>query len=196
MMTAMLVLLIVADIGLAFAFIRLSKRQEAHRQLMSEMTEERALLNDLRSSIRNDLSVAQSQVRAMKEQVQVLATEAELEVKNGTEAIAREVEGIVAQLSTKLEQPLNEITTKQHYVERLLQRIQGERKAFSRVTERANELARFFQEGIPFDEVIKELEDKKFSDIRAMVTQGVSPAKVAKELGVSEQEVRLIAGLR
>lgn len=196
MMTAMLVLLIVADIGLAFAFMRLSKRQEAHRQLMSEMTEERALLNDLRSSIRNDLSVAQSQVRAMKEQVQVLATEAELEVKNGTEAIAREVEGIVAQLSTKLEQPLNEITTKQHYVERLLQRIQGERKAFSRVTERANELARFFQEGIPFDEVIKELEDKKFSDIRAMVTQGVSPAKVAKELGVSEQEVRLIAGLR
>lgn len=196
MMMAMLVLLIVADIGLAFAFIRLSKRQEAHRQLMSEMTEERALLNDLRSSIRNDLSAAQSQVRAMKEQVQVLATEAELEVKNGTEAIAREVEGIVAQLSTKLEQPLNEITTKQHYVERLLQRIQGERKAFSRVTERANELARFFQEGIPFDEVIKELEDKKFSDIRAMVTQGVSPAKVAKELGVSEQEVRLIAGLR
>lgn len=196
MMMAILALLIVADLGLAFAFIRLSRRQEAHRQLMMEMTEERTLLNELRNSIRNDLSVAQSQVRAMKEQVQVLATEAELEVKNGTEAIAREVEGIVAQLSTKLEQPLQDITHKQHYVERLLQRIQGERKAFSRVTERASELARFFQDGVPFNEVLKELEDKKFSDIRALVTQGVAPAKVANELGVSEQEVRLIAGLR
>ena len=196
MMTAILILLTVADVALVFAFIRLSRRQEAHRQLMMEMTEERALLNDLRASIRSDLSIAQSQVRAMKDQVQVLATEAELEVKNGVDAISKEVENIISQLGSKLEQPLNEIATKQHYVERLLQRIQGERKAFTRVTERANELARFFQEGVQFDEVLKDLEDKKFSDIRAMVTQGVAPQKVAQELGVSEQEVRLIAGLR
>lgn len=196
MMTAILILLTVADVALVFAFIRLSRRQEAHRQLMMEMTEERALLNDLRSSIRSDLSIAQSQVRAMKDQVQVLATEAELEVKNGVEAISKEVENIISQLGSKLEQPLTEIASKQHYVERLLQRIQGERKAFTRVTERANELARFFQDGVQFDEVLKDLEDKKFSDIRAMVTQGVAPQKVAQELGVSEQEVRLIAGLR
>lgn len=196
MMTAILVLLAVADVALVFAFLRLSRRQEAHRQLMMEMTEERALLNDLRSSIRSDLSIAQSQVRAMKDQVQVLATEAELEVKNGVDAISKEVENIISQLGSKLEQPLTEIASKQHYVERLLQRIQGERKAFTRVTERANELARFFQNGVQFDEVLKDLEDKKFSDIRAMVTQGVAPQKVALELGVSEQEVRLIAGLR
>lgn len=196
MMTAILTLLVIADVALVFAFIRLSRRQEAHRQLMMEMTEERALLNDLRNSIRADLTTAQSQVRAMKEQVQVLATEAELEVKNGVDAIGREVENIISQLGSKLEQPLNEIATKQHYVERLLQRVQGERKAFTRVTERASELARFFQEGVPFDEVVKELEDKKFSDIRALITQGVSAQKVAMELGVSEQEVKLIAGLR
>ena len=196
MITAILIFLAVADVFLIFAFLRLSRRQDAHQSVMAELTEERTMLSDLRNSIRAELNHAQAQVRAMKEQAQHLATEAEQEVQSGISAISAEVEGIISQLSTKFEAPLNDLNAKQHYLESLLQRIQSERKNFTRTTERAGALAKFFKDGVRFDDVMKELEDKKFSDIRAMVAQGLTPTNVARDLGISEQEVRFIAGIK
>lgn len=195
MIEFMLASLLLVDILLVFAFVRLSKRQLAHQSLMVALTEERSLLNDLRSSVRDDLATTQSQVRAMKEQVQLLATEAEQEVSEGVARITGEVDGIITQLSARFDGPMEEMTEKQHYLEKLVQRIQAERKALSRVTEKAESLTKFFKEGVKFDEVVKELEDKKFSDIRALVAQGVGHTRIARELGVSEQEVKLIAGI-
>ncbi|MCX6117317.1 MAG: hypothetical protein NT027_07235 [Proteobacteria bacterium] len=196
MISALLISLVIADIGLALAFIKLSRRQSQHQAIMREMTEERSLLHELRKSVKEDLAIAQSQVRAMKEQVQILATEAEQEVKSGVTQISAEVDGIVTELGSRFEAPMAELTQKQHYLENLTLRIRNERKSFARVVEKAEYLAKFFQEGVRFDDVMKDLEDKKFSDIRALVTQGVNHTKIARELGVSEQEVKLIAGLR
>ena len=188
--------LVLADISLIIVVVRLSRRQTAHQAIMSELTEERTMLADLRSSIREDLALAQGQVKSMKEQVQLLATEAEQEVRNGVAVINAEVDGIISELGTRFDGPLNDLSSKQHYMENLLQRVQTERHNLARTTERAGALAKFFKDGVKFDDVMKELEDKKFSDIRALVAQGAAPAKVARELGITEQEVRLVAGLR
>lgn len=196
MIVSLLIILAIADIALIVAFTRLSRRQDAHQAVMAEMTEERNLLSQLRASIRDDLMQAQNQVRTVKEQVQVLATEAEQEVRNGVNLISAEVEGILSQIETKFDGPLEELSSKQHYIESLLQRVQSERQSLARTTERAGALAKFFKDGVRFDDVMRELEDKKFGDIRAMIAQGHAPQKVARDLGVSEQEVRFVSGIR
>ncbi|MCX6125282.1 MAG: hypothetical protein NTV34_11145 [Proteobacteria bacterium] len=196
MISGLLMFLVIADISLIVIVVRLNRRQTAHQAIMSELTEERTMLADLRSSIRADLALAQGQVKSMKEQVQLLATEAEQEVRSGVALINAEVDGIISELGARFDGPLNDLSSKQHYMENLLQRVQTERHNLARTTERAGALAKFFKDGVKFDDVMKELEDKKFSDIRALVAQGAAPAKVARELGITEQEVRLVAGLR
>jgi len=195
MVVTLLIFLAVADLALIWAFFRLSRRQDAHQGVMAELTEERSMLTELRASIREDLMQAQGQVRAMKEQVQILATEAEQEVKSGIASITSEVDAIISQLATRFDQPLNDMNKTQHYLENLLQRVQSERRNLARTAERAGALAKFFKDGVRFDDIVKELEDKKFSDIRALVTQGYTPGEIAKELGVNEQEVRFVAGV-
>ena len=195
MMSAILLFLVVADVALVFAFLRLSRKQQEHQQFMVQLTEERAMLNDLRQSVREELTSAQIEVKLVKEQVQVLAMEAEQEVKQGIQTISGEIEQIMLTLAERLDGPLNAVTDKQHYVENLIQRLQREKVQLTRLTNRASQLTRFFKEDLPFDEVLKDIEDKKFSDIRALLAQGVKPDRIARDLNVAEQEVRLISGL-
>jgi signal transduction histidine kinase len=195
MISITLALLFVADVILVFLFYRLSRKQNEHSAVMSELTEERAMLSDMRAAIRDELNAARQDVRSMKEQMQVLAAEAEQEVRSGISTISGEIDSLVAQIGQKFDEPLKEMNSKQHYLEKLVQRIQVERQNLARTTERAGAIAKFFQEGVKFEDVIKDIEDKKFSDIRALIAQGQSPANVAREIGVSEKEVRFVAGL-
>jgi chromosome segregation ATPase len=195
-MLALLILVIAMDVALVFAFFKLNRKQEAHQSILRELSEERLMLNDLRNSTREEFKSAQMQLRTLKEQVQYLATEAEQEVKNGVATISAEVEAMISTLTTRFDEPLSELTSKQHYLESLLQRIQAERKTLAQTTERAGAIAKLLKKGANIDDVLKELEDKKFTDIRSMVARGLHPTAIASDLGISEQEVKLVAGLR
>ena len=195
MMAAILILLIAADLALVYAFMRLSKKQQVHQKMMLHLNEERSMLSELRSEIRDDITTARTELRAIKEQVQVIAMEAEQEVRQGMQSMTGEVEQMMGHLAERLDGPLNAVTDKQHYVENLLQRLHREKVQLARLTNRAAQLTKFFKEDLPYEEVLKDLENKKFSDIRALIVQGVKPEKIARELSVSEQEVRLVAGL-
>lgn len=194
MMGVMLAVLAVADVILVVAFLRLQKRQFDNQNVIRELTEERSLLADLRDSVRNELMAAQSQARAIRDQVQVLATEAEQEVKRGVEQITREAEGIVSNISGKLEKPFQELTNKQHFLMKLSKDAESQRELLSRVVTRAEHAAKLLQSAEKWEDIVEELESRRYIDIRAMLAKGLSTEKIAKELGVSENEVRVVTG--
>jgi len=194
MISVMLAILAIADVILVVAFLRLQRRQFANQNVIRELTEERSLLADLRDSVRNELMVAQSQARSIRDQVQVLATEAEQEVKRGVEQITREAESIVANIGGRLEKPFQELTNKQHFLMKLAKDAESQRELLSRVVTRAEYAAKLLQSAEKWEDIVEELESRRYHDIRAMLAKGLSAEKIAKELGVSENEVRVVTG--
>jgi hypothetical protein len=195
MTTFLLVSLILLDLGLLAAVFFLNRRQEAHIELVEELTEERRLLGELRSSVHEELEAAQGKARDTLERVTRIAAEAEHEVKTGGHTIAQEMESVVSQLTVRFENPLKELAKKQAYVETLLRRVDKEKLTLQKLVQRGEKICRFFDDRVPYEEVLEEIEDKKYADARSLLAKGEAPASVARELGMSESEVRLVAGL-
>ena len=195
MTTLLLVALILLDVALVFAVIHLGRRQDARVELVAEMTEERRLLGELRTTVQEELEAAQSKARETLEKATRLAAEAELEVKSGGQTIATEMEAVVGQLTSQFETPLKELGRKQIALEALLRRVEQEKTLLQRLLQRGEKICKFFDERVPYEEVLEEIKDKKYADARSLLARGKAPNLVAQELGMSESEVRLVAGL-
>lgn len=194
MMLGLLFVLVVADVFLIAAFFRLQKQQSAHHEIVRELTEERTMLLELRAEIRAELSDAQIQVRSMKEQMQVLATEAEQEIRHGLVGISSEVDKVVASVSHKLDGPMKALDEKQRYIAQLAKDAKQERDILARLVARSENVARLLQAGGSWEDVVDDIQARRYADIRAMLARGLSADSIASELGVSEQEVRIVSG--
>jgi signal transduction histidine kinase len=195
MTTFLLAALTLLDLGLLAAVFFLNRRQEAHIELVEELTEERRLLTELRASVHEELEAAHGKSREALERVTRIAAEAEHEVKTGGNTIAQEMENVVSQLTGRFETPLKELANKQAYVETLLRRVDKEKLVMQKLIQRGEKICRFFDERVPYEEVLEEIEDKKYADARSLLAKGEAPSVIARELGMSESEVRLVSGL-
>lgn len=195
MTTALLFVLLLLDVGLMAAVFFLNRRQDAHGALMEELTEERRLLAELRTSVQEELENAQGKARETLDKAMRLATEAEQEVKTGGTTIATELESVIGQLTGRFEEPLKELTRKQSYLESLLKRVDQEKAVLTKLVTRGEKIMKFFDQRVSVEQVLDEIEDKKYADARSLLARGKTPAVVASELGMTETEVRLVAGM-
>jgi hypothetical protein len=196
MTTLLLVTLVLLDVALLGAvFVQRRRGRDARLELVEELTEERRLLQELRTSVHEELAAAQGKARETLSVATRLAAEAEHEVKHGGSAIAQEMEAVAAQMAARLEEPMKELSRKQAAVESLLRKIEAEKSTVARLLARGEKLVKFFDERVPYEEVLEEIKDKKYADARALLARGKTPSTVASELGLNESEVRLIAGL-
>jgi hypothetical protein len=196
MLTALVIGLIVVDIVLLIAMVRISRNrsQVVVGRELQDLTEERRYIMELRKSIQEDLEHAQLQSKDVLKRVTQLATEAEQEVKLGGSSIATELDGIVASLTKNFEEPLNQLTSKINAGERLMQKLEREKNSLVKLMQRAEQICSFFNEKIPYQDILEELQDKKYRDARQMLAKGYKIDTIAQELGLSKAELDLIAG--
>ncbi len=195
MIVTTLILLIVFDAALLFAFIYLNKRQGLSSDLLAEITEERRLISELSDSLKAELKHSQVKSKENLDKVAHLAAEAEQEVKNSGHTLAKNMEELFSEFSDKFENPLKELAKRQSSMEALNKKIQIEKASLSKLLERAETLIKFFDNHLPYEEVIKDIESKKYADARSLLAKGVAPEKVALELGMSSSEVQLVRSL-
>lgn len=195
MTTVLLVALVLLDMALLAVVFFLNRRQETHIELVEELTEERRLLTELRTSVQEELEAAHGKARETLEKATRLAAEAEQEVKSGGHTIAQEMNAVADQMTARFEEPLKDLARKQTYLESLLRRVDQEKTVLAKLISRGEKICKFFDERVPYQEVLEEIEDKKYADARSMLAKGKAPHAVAVELGMSESEVRLVAGL-
>ena len=195
MTAALFITLIVVDIALLACVFLINRKQDAHIELIEELTEERRMLGELRSAVHEELESAQSSSRKMLDRVTQIAAEAEHEVQSGAKTISSELEGVVDQLTVKFENPLKEINKRQAYLENLLKRVEREKSSLQRLVSRGEKICKFFDKNVPYEDILHEIEDKKYSDARHMLARGTKPEAIAQELGMSISEVNIVAGL-
>jgi hypothetical protein len=194
MTSLLLIALIIIDFGVIAMVWRLSRKQVAHLEVLQDMAEERRMLTELRQTVREELDAAHRRAKDTLEKAARLAAEAEQEVKNGGQSISKEVETAISSAIQEMAEPLKEFSRKQAGMDAMLRRVEEEKATLQRLIARGEKLCQFFDEKIPYEEVLAEIEDKKYADARALLARGKSARAVAQELGLSESEVRLVAG--
>jgi len=196
MLTSLVFVLVIMDICLiAAVFFQNRKRSNNHDELIMEITEERRYLTELRNSIQEELDGSKLQSKEVLRKVTELAMEAEQEVKSGSETIATQMQIVAERLESNFESPLKELAKRQAGLEALYKRMAQEKDLLARMIERAEKLAKFFHKNVPYEDVLEEIQDKKYSDARKLLAQGYKAERVAKELGMTASEVKLLADI-
>lgn len=191
----LLILLIVVDIALLGVVYFLGKQRINPVEIIKEVDEERRRLTELHTTIRDEMKLAQQKSRDLYEKISALANDIEMETKSGGKNLAEEVEQLFGEFSKKIEHPIKQITKKQASMENLLKKASKEKEVLVKILSRGEELIKFFNKNIPYEEVLQEIEDKKYADARHLLSQGLEPDRVAKELNLPESEVSLLAAI-
>lgn len=193
--TALIGVLLLVDAGIVLAFWYFMKRRTIEADIVAELAEERRTMERIRDSIREELRAGQARIREASDRVSRLAMEAEQEVKGRSGVLKQEVEQALTGFGGSLDKPLAELATRQEQIAALLRRSDSERSLLRKTLERAEMMCKALDEKAPFDEVLNELREKKYTDARSLLAQGLSPSKVAIETGLGEAEVRILAGI-
>lgn len=193
--TGLIIILLLVDAGLIYAFWQFARRRTIEADIVSELAEERRMLEDLRRGARIEISEGQSRVREASDRVSRLALEAEQEVKGSGGVIRNEVEKVLAGFGGTLDAPLAELAARQEQIQAILRKVEFERNVLRKLLTRAEMMCKALDEKVPFEEVLSEIREKKYTDARSLLTRGLSIPMVAAEVELSEAEVRLLVGI-
>jgi len=195
MQTILIAILLLVDAGLIYAFWQFSRRRTIEADIVSELADERRQIEDLRTSVRREIAEGQARMREVSDRVSRMAVEAEQEVKGSGSVMREEVEKVLSGFGGTLQGPLAELAARQEQVLGLLRKIESERNLLRKLLARAELMCKALDEKAPFEEVMSEMREKKYTDARSLLAQGLSVPKVAVEVDLSEAEVRLVAGI-
>lgn len=196
METAILIILAVLDVVLLGVVYVLGRRQIQPVDILRDLNEERRLLKELRQSVKEELEDGHRRSKEVLGRVSTIATEVEMEFRGGRDTLNKEMEEVLKEFSAKVEGLLGGLVKKQAMIEKLLKKVETEKTVLAKALDRGDKLARFFTQNVPYEEVLEEIEDKKYSDARELLSRGITPPEVAKYLGLPESEVKLIAAVR
>lgn len=180
-------------IVLVLVALRRRKTEEPSIGLLREVDHEHRLLKELRDSVRDELRQKHAEMKLLYEKVSTMATETEMELRSGGQSLSHELEAVLSEARVSLEADLAEVDKRRTNLSALLKRAKEERQLLQKALQRGERLAQFFDGRVPYQEVLEEIEDKKYVDARQLLAKGLAPLQVAKELGLAESEVQLIA---
>lgn len=198
MNTTLLILLIAVDfilVGLVLVALRRKKETPQAVTILRELDQEHRLIKEMREAVREDLAQKHSEMKALYEKVAMIATETDMELKSGAHSLQAEMEHVMNDARLRLDNYLEQIDKRRTGFSALLKKASDERQLLQKALSRGEKLTKFFDSTVPYQDVLEELEDKKYVDARHMLARGIQPAQVARELGLQESEVQLIASM-
>lgn len=194
----LLALLIAVDvllIGLVLLALRKKQETPASVGMLREIDHEHRLIKEMREAVREDLLQKHAEMKMLYEKVATIATETDMELKSGAHSLAQEMEHVLQDARSRLDEYLTQIDKRRTGFSSLLKKAQEERQLLQKALSRGEKLTKFFDSTVPYQDVLEELEDKKYVDARHMLARGLEPAQIARELGLAESEVQLIASM-
>ena len=193
--TSLIVILLIVDAGLIFAFWQFMRRRTIEADVVAELADERRMIEEIRARAREEITSGQAKVREASDRVSRMALDVEQESKACGGVIRGEIEKVLSGFGGLLEAPLAELATRQSQVQGLLQKVESERNLLRKLLTRAEMMCKALDEKVPLEEVLSEMRERKYTDARSLLAQGLSIPKVAAEVDLSESEIRLLSGI-
>lgn len=194
MVTTLLILLTITDVILLGVIYLMSRRKvNISGNMISEITEERHMLNELRESVREELLEASHKIKLATNEINRIAAEVEADAKGGATAIRTELESAATDLCQKFSEPLKELEIRQTALTKLYRQVEKQRELLLRTVNKGEQITKFFNSKIPYEDLLSEIEEKKYDDARALLAKGITTNEVAAQLGMSALEVKLLS---
>ena len=122
-----------------------------------------------------------------------VATEVEMEVRTGSETLKNELENLIKEMAIRVDEPMKELARRKASLQAVLRKVDKEKQLLLKGLERGEKLVGFFGKETSYEEIIRDIQDKKYEDARHLLAKGMATAKVALETGLPEHEIRMIA---
>lgn len=191
----LLTTIIVFDLLLAVAVLLLFKKQKRAVATLGDITAEREYLVATQAKMEESIRHTTSEQRGLMNKLTKIAAEIEKELADKRTSLHTDVELITNELASKFEAPLVELTQKQNSLNSLYRKIENERCDLEKTLKKASGILKFFNQKIPYEEIISEIEDKKYMDARRLLTSGKSVNEISERLGLPVVEVEMIRNL-
>ena len=188
------ILAILDFVIIGFLFLYIHKKQGG-LDLLHDLTEERRILNKLRTDVQQELLEGKRSLQTLKKESLQVAAEIERDSQTSKENLSKHLQSVFDEFTDKLDIPMVELTKKHHLLDSLLRKVEFEKTRLIKAIEKGEKICKFFQNDLPYEELLKDIEYKKYDDARKLLTQGYSKEKVASELGMRIAEVELLQGI-
>lgn len=192
MMLYLLCALILIDTVVLLVVLARFRTKGIKEELLFELHEERSVMEDLLTNMKAiaDRSAQESKERIAR--VEQLVCEAEQETKTVGDNMAKGLESAMKDLDSMIADPIKQLESQKGSVQILLRKLDQEKRIVESLVSRTEKLALLLNAELSYDEMFERIKSQKFEDARQFLAQGLSPAKVAKDLGLSLKELRLI----
>lgn len=198
MTSLLLIILIAVDFILIGAvLIAFKKKQQSDPiEVLKAIHEEQKLLKEMRDSVRHEIEASHADMKLLYQKVSTIATETEHSLHSSSLHLQQELQEALHKMKEDLQEPFRLAQKHRTALSTVMQKCKEARVILQKSTARAEQLALFFQKNVPYEQVLEEIEDKKYRDARFLLAKGLSPKEVSSELSLSESEIQLIASAR
>jgi hypothetical protein len=195
MLEAFVFILLLVDVFLVWSVFKSGKRQDNRLETLEAIAEEKRMISEMLDNLRYEVKISKQEMEMTLENVKLVAAELDHEIKNYQNSIGQDVLKIESEIRDMLEKPIHEIAQKQIQLKKMYSKIERQKEVILKVINKGEKICQFMDDRISYEELLVEINDKKYSDARALLAKGRSPKEVALDLGLSESEVKLVAGL-
>ena len=191
----LLLAVIVFYVVLLYLFLKMRTDKEHNSEILREVLQEKRQITDMVSVYSDELKALSTEAKDTYDKINMIAAEAELELESAGDVISKQVKVVLDEISVDITQKFSDIEKKKASFEEFNQSLEKNRKTLIRLIGRAEKLAKFFNDNIPYEQVLEEIEDKKYMDARHLLANGYSPEEVSAELNLSSSEVKLLVSI-
>ena len=186
---------ILFDLVLLFLFMKLKTDNESSSEVLREVLEEKRQITDMVAAYSDELKALSREAKDTYDRINMIAAESALELENAGSIISSQVEKVLEDLSGEISSNFEKISSNKSSLEEYNLSMSKTKKSLSRLVNRAEKLIKFFNDSVPYEQVLEEIEDKKYMDARHLLADGYSPEEVSSELNLSVSEVKLLVSM-
>lgn len=194
--TILIAALIIFDAILLYLYLRKERNSTDALQVLKEVHRERTELIALKDQLRSELAAQKEQHSQQMTKITAIAAEMDMDVQTFKDTISKDLDQMLGNFTDTCKEQQNKARKHSLALEAMINNCDSQHKLLLRSIKRAERLAKFFTKDMPYEDIIADLTTKKYQDARAMITSGVPAHQVAKELGLSDSELQVMAKAR
>lgn len=196
MTTILIAALLVFDAVLLVLYLKKERKTTDALGVLKEVHKERSELTALKDRLSTELAQHNEQHRQQMAKISAIAAEMDMDVQTFKDTISQDLDGMLGKFTDSCKEQQNKARKHNLALEAMINTCDTQHKLLLRSIKRAERLTKFFAKDMPYEDIIADLTTKKYQDARAMITSGMPAQQVAKELGLSDSELQLMARTR
>lgn len=189
-------LLVLEGIFFLYCFRWLSNGKRLREKEFARLDQERAELLELQSSLVRDMQLAKQLSQETLAKLTQVGTEAHAEWLEVTDRVNTVLTEVEERTRVLLQENLTTVNRHRMALEKTCRDSELLNGQLLESVTKARKLLRLFDESVPSEQILKELQIEKYTEAKRLLGEGCDASLVSKRLGLSLSEVALLSHMR